>query len=100
MAELPRLDPVFHQPVRTRLVALLRARAHSFSQLKSSLGITDGNLDAHLRKFSAARYLHSRMVFEGRPHTVYQLSESGTKAFDLYVASLGQLIDHAYQTRK
>lgn len=97
MSDLPSLDPVFHQPVRTRLAALLRSEAHSFSQLKSGLQITDGNLDAHLRKLSAAGYLHSRMVLEGRPHTIYQLSETGTEAFDEYVVNLERLIDHVRQ---
>ncbi len=95
MADLPVFDPVFHQTVRTRLAALLRFDSRSFSELKSALGLTDGNLDAHLRKLSSSGYLHSQMVFEGRPHTVYQLSESGIKAFDSYVANLEQLIDLA-----
>ena len=98
MADLPKLDPVFHQHVRTRLAVLLRSEAHSFSQLKSNLGITDGNLDAHLRKLSAAGYLHSRTALEGRPHTIYQLSESGIEAFDLYATSFGKLIDRTRQS--
>ena len=93
MADLPILDPVFHQTVRTRLAVLLRIEAHSFSQIKGALAITDGNLDAHLRKLSSAGYLHSRMVLEGRPHTNYQLSTSGKKAFDSYIAALEQLVE-------
>ena len=92
MVGLPRLDPVFHQPVRTRLAALLSIEARSFSQLKSGLGITDGNLDAHLRKLSGAGYLHSRMILEGRPHTIYQLSDSGEEAFDAYIAALELIV--------
>ena len=95
--DLPRLDPLFHQPVRTRLVALLRVKPYSFSQLKNELNLTDGNLDAHLRKLSANGYLHSRMVLEGRPHTLYQLSESGAAAFDSYISDIGTLIDHVRQ---
>lgn len=60
----------------------------SFSQLKTMLSITDGNLDAHLRKLSGAGFLHSRMVLEGRPHTVYQLSESGIQSFERYLDAL------------
>ncbi len=92
MAGLPKLDPVFHQPIRTRLAALLSTEAHSFSQLKSGLGITDGNLDAHLRKLSGVGYMHSRMILEGRPHTIYQLSESGKEAFDAYIAALELIV--------
>ncbi len=95
MTTLPKLDPIFHQPVRTRLATLLRRGGHSFSQLKQDLEITDGNLDAHLRKLSSAGYLHSQMVLDGRPHTVYQLSDSGTAAFDNYIDALEQIIDRA-----
>ena len=93
MTDLPKLDPVFHQTVRTRLAVLLSVEPHSFSQLKSSLGITDGNLDAHLRKLSSAGFLHSRMVLEGRPHTIYQLSKSGKEAFRHYVEAVSLLIE-------
>lgn len=81
----PAPDAIFHQPVRTRLCLLLYVGEPSFSQLKVALSITDGNLDAHLKKLGAAGYLHSRMVLEGRPHTVYRLSESGAKAFREYI---------------
>ena len=84
----PILDAIFHQPVRTRLSLLLYRGEPSFSQLKASLSITDGNLDAHLKKLGAVGYLHSRMVVEGRPHTVYCLSESGASAFHDYLDCL------------
>ena len=87
-APLPRLDPIFHQPVRTRLSVLLRRGEHSFSELKTALQITDGNLDAHMKKLTAAGYVHSRMILEGRPHTKYQLSPSGITAFDSYASAL------------
>lgn len=85
----PILDAIFHQPVRTRLSLLLYRGEPSFSQLKALLSITDGNLDAHLKKLGAVGYLHSRMVVEGRPHTVYCLSETGAGAFREYIDCLG-----------
>ncbi|MEM7057159.1 MAG: transcriptional regulator [Pseudomonadota bacterium] len=88
MTPVPHLDPVFHQPVRTRLAALLRRNEQSFAELKVALEITDGNLDAHMKKLTAAGYVHSRMVLEGRPHTRYQLSPSGVLAFDAYREAL------------
>jgi len=80
MENLPTLDPLFHQAVRTRLAVLLSEKAQSFAQLKSALSITDGNLDSHLRKLSSAGYLHSQMVLDGRPHTIYELSNNGMNA--------------------
>jgi DNA-binding MarR family transcriptional regulator len=57
--------------------------------------VTDGNLDAHLRKLSAAGYLHSRMVVKDRPQTMYSFSPSGKRAFAAYVLGLRAIIDHA-----
>jgi predicted ArsR family transcriptional regulator len=93
VTDLPELNSTFHQPVRTRLAVLLSRSPRSFSQLKLELQITDGNLDAHLRKLSAAGYLHSQMVFDGRPRTVYGLSSSGANAFRKYVRNLFRLIE-------
>ena len=86
----PALDALFHQPVRSRLALLLFVDELSFAQLKSALTITDGNLDAHLKKLSAAGYLHSQMVLTGRPHTIYRLSNSGKEAFESYLEALGE----------
>jgi DNA-binding MarR family transcriptional regulator len=93
MQHPPALDPVFHQIIRTCLGGLLNAGACSFTELKKRLGVTDGNLDAHLRKLSAAGYLHSRMVLKDRPHTIYSLSPSGKRAFAAYVLDLRTIID-------
>jgi predicted ArsR family transcriptional regulator len=84
----PIAEAIFHQPIRTRLSLLLYTGEPSFSQLKASLSITDGNLDAHLKKLGTVGYVHSRMVIEGRPHTVYCLSESGATAFREYLGCL------------
>jgi DNA-binding MarR family transcriptional regulator len=89
----PALDPVFHQIVRTRLGVLLNAGACSFTELKIALRVTDGNLDAHLRKLSAAGYLHSQMIVRGRPQTVYSLSPSGRRALAVYVSNLKAIIE-------
>ena len=77
------------------MAVLLAAHARSFSSLKSELDVTDGNLDAHLRKLSGAGYLHSRMITQGRPHTLYELSQSGRQAFVAYVTSMKILLERA-----
>jgi DNA-binding MarR family transcriptional regulator len=89
----PALNPVFHQIVRTRLSVLLNAGASSFTELKTALRVTDGNLDAHLRKLSAAGYLHSQMILKGRPHTMYSLSPSGKRALSTYLSDLKAIIE-------
>ena len=95
MSVLSTPDAIFHQPVRTRVAALLYRDATSFAELKRALDVTDGNLDAHLRKLGGAGYLHSRVVLEGRPHTVYELSPRGRDAFVLYLKTLRERVAFA-----
>ena len=90
---LPGLDPLLHQPVRTRLViALLGEKELSFTDLKAVLGVTDGNLDAHMKKLTEKGFIHTRMVSEGRPRTLYSLSSSGKKAVTSYLKNVKDLL--------
>jgi len=88
------LDPVLHQPVRTRIAAYLVARgATTFTELKTALAITDGNLEAHMKKLIAADYIAARRASgDGRPQTLYDLTDAGRKAFRQYVTELQQLL--------
>ncbi len=91
------LDPLFHQPARTRIAAFLAARERaSFSELKRSTGLTDGNLDAHLKKLVDAGYVAaSDIPGEGRPQTAFALTGIGRKVFVQYVESLRSLLGFA-----
>ncbi len=88
------LDPLFHQPARTRIAAFLAARERaSFSELKRSTGLTDGNLDAHLKKLVEAGYVAaSDIPGEGRPQTAFALTVVGRKVFVEYVEALRTLL--------
>jgi predicted ArsR family transcriptional regulator len=87
------LDPVLHQPVRTRLVAYLAGRGEAtFSELKKALAITDGNLEAHMKKLTAADYVETeKETGEGRPQTVYRLTALGHQQLERYVTTLQAL---------
>lgn len=89
------LDAILHQPVRTQLVAYLAARGEAtFSELKRVLGLTDGNLDAHVRKLIDAEYLIVRKeTGSGRPQTVYALTKVGNKALATYISHLSKLLE-------
>ena len=88
------LNPVLHQPVRTRLVAYLSARGEAtFNELKRVIEITDGNLEAHMKKLVGAGYVEARReTGDGRPQTFYALSSTGRTAFRAYVAALQSLL--------
>lgn len=85
-----KLDPILHQPVRTRIAAYLAARGSAtFTELKKELDVTDGNLEAHMKKLTAAKYIAAdRTKRQARPQTIYRLSKAGTKAFQIYVDAL------------
>lgn len=87
------LDAILHQPVRTRLVAFLAGRGEAtFKELKELLQVTDGNLDAHIRKLLAVKYIVSRKALIDRRHqTFYRLTDLGRKKFQKYVLSLQHL---------
>lgn len=93
--KLPSLDPLIHQPARTQLVAYLASRGETtFTELKRVLGLTDGNLDAHLKKLIEAGYLTVRKEDKtGRPHTVYGLTLLGRQALATYVSQLASLLE-------
>jgi predicted ArsR family transcriptional regulator len=94
-SSLPVLDALLHQPVRTQIAAFLAGRGEAtFAELKRTLGVTDGNLDAHLSKLLDAGYLECRKETSaaGRPQTVFALSSPGREAFAAYVASLSALL--------
>src|SRR5262245_9993794 len=92
MKRAPDLNPVFHQTLRTRIAALLSVRPYSFSELKSALGLTEDNLDAHLRKLSSSSNLHNRLVLTNLKKTIYDLSPSGKRAFADYLVALKAII--------
>ena len=94
------LDPLLHQPLRTQLVAFLAgAGEQTFSDLKRQLGVSDGNLDAHLKKLLAADYVTVRKeTGNGRPQSCFALTPSGRAALAAYVAALQRLLPLAAET--
>jgi predicted ArsR family transcriptional regulator len=90
----PQLDPLLHQPVRTRMAAFLAARGTAtFTEIKRALDLSDGNLEAHMKKLVASDYVETtRLHGEGRAQTVYALTPAGREAVSAYVQALAQLM--------
>lgn len=89
------IDAILHQPLRTRIVAYLSTRGEAtFSELKSILDVTDGNLEAHIKKLRAAEYVTThKEKGQGRPQTFYRLTNAGKQAFKQYVDQLQNLLN-------
>lgn len=88
------LDALLHQPLRTQLVAYLAAAGEqTFSDLKRQLEVSDGNLDAHLKKLLAADYVAVRKTSgNGRPQSFFVLTPLGLTALQRYVQQLQKLL--------
>lgn len=90
------LDALLHQPLRTQLVAFLAgAQEVTFTQLRQTLNVSDGNLESHLKKLIAADYVGVRKESgQGRPQTYYFLTTVGNAALQNYVLILQKLLSN------
>lgn len=94
MAEL---NETIHQTVRLRIMAALVTLAPGsevdFTYLRSLLGVTDGNLGAHLRKLEEAGYIAVNKTFiERKPHTYVSATSEGRDVFNEHVAALESIL--------
>lgn len=93
-AAVPDLNRVIHQRVRLGIMSALAVNASlTFNDLKSLLGITDGNLSVHARKLEEAGYVTCTKSFVNRvPKTEYTLTETGRRALEHYLDQMETLI--------
>jgi DNA-binding MarR family transcriptional regulator len=89
-----KLDRVIHEKGRMAIMSLLAANAElSFTEMKQTLGMTDGNLSVHLRTLQEAGYIAISKTFQDRkPLTTCSLTASGRKAFAGYIDLLEQIV--------
>jgi DNA-binding HxlR family transcriptional regulator len=90
----PPLDRLIHERNRLGIVSALAVnRSLTFSELKSLLRTTDGNLSVHARRLEQAQYVSCTKSFEGRvPRTEYRLTATGRKALERYLDHMEALI--------
>lgn len=88
------LDRLLHERMRLGIVsALAAADDMSFTDLKSALSATDGNLGVHARKLEDAGYVACEKTFSGRtPRTGYRLTASGKRALEKYLDHMDAII--------
>ena len=88
------LDKVIHERMRLGIISALAANEKlSFSDLKSLLNTTDGNISVHARKLEDAGYLAMKKSFSGRtPLTEYKITKEGRKALEKYLDHMEALI--------
>jgi DNA-binding MarR family transcriptional regulator len=88
------LDRVIHERGRLAIMSMLAASPElSFTELRDTLEMTDGNLTTHMRTLKEAGYVSIAKSYRNRrPLTTVSLTAAGRQAFAHYVALLEQIV--------
>jgi DNA-binding MarR family transcriptional regulator len=88
------LDRVIHEKGRLAIMSMLAADPElSFTELRDTLGMTDGNLTTHIRTLQESGYVAVSKTYEkNRPLTTCSLTANGRKAFTTYIDLLEQIL--------
>jgi DNA-binding transcriptional ArsR family regulator len=89
------LDPLLHERGRLAIVSVLAPvpGGLSFTELRDTLEMTDGNLSVHLQKLEEKGYVAIDKRFVGRrPQTTCRLTKAGQQAFGRYLEHLEALV--------
>jgi DNA-binding MarR family transcriptional regulator len=88
------LDRLIHERLRLGIVSALAVNGSmTFTDLRTLLNATDGNLSAHARRLEEAGYIVCRKSFEGRiPRTDYELTPQGRRELEAYLDHMEALI--------
>ena len=88
------LDRVIHEKGRLTIMSLLAASPElSFTEMRDTLGMTDGNLTTHIRTLQEAGYVSvAKSYKKNRPLTTCTLTAQGRKAFAAYINLLEAIV--------
>ena len=89
-----KLDRLIHERGRLAIMSLLAAsESLTFTEVKGTLGLTDGNLSVHIRKLEEAGYVSvDKQFVDRKPRTSYALTSPGRAAFALYIGALEEIV--------
>lgn len=92
--DLGKIDEVIHGRLRLGIMVYLAdAESADFTELKTVLEATQGNLSVHLKKLEEAGYVAITKSFvNNKPLTRVAILPEGRKAFAAYLEALGGLI--------
>lgn len=92
------LERVFHEPNRLAIMSAVCAASEGirFRDLKANCGLTDGNLNRHLKVLGDAGVIRvdKRFVAE-KPCTTIHLSKTGLARFQEYLDALAVVLNAA-----
>ncbi len=85
---------LIHERMRLAIVSALAVNpALTFTELKTLLETTDGNLSVHARKLEEGGLVQCTKSFAGRmPRTEFRITPKGRKALERYLEHMESLI--------
>lgn len=94
LADLGKIDDVIHGRLRLGIMIYLAdVETAEFTELKTALEATQGNLSVHLKKLEEAGYVTLDKSFrDNKPLTTATITKDGRNAFANYLEALGGLI--------
>jgi DNA-binding MarR family transcriptional regulator len=93
--DVNRIDDVIHGRVRLGIIAYLSTvETAEFTELKTMLETTAGNLSVHLRKLEEAGYVSvSKSIIFRKTLTRASITAQGREAFRAYLSEVRALLD-------
>lgn len=94
LQELGRIDEIIHGRLRLGIMVYLAdVEAADFTELKTVLEASQGNLSIHLKKLEAAGYVAIDKSFrDNKPLTRVSITNDGRRAFAAYLEAISGLI--------
>jgi len=88
------IDDVIHSRVRLAIMSyLMTAKEADFTELKTVLKVSDGNLSTHLTKLETTGYVEQEKQFKNKkPQTMVRMTTDGEAAFRTYLEGLAAMI--------
>ncbi len=94
------LDEIVHSPVRLAiLIFLLPRNKTTFPFIRDALGLTGGNLSAHLKKLANSGLIEmSKMFVNAKPTTIISISDKGRSTITEYASNLSSVLRNTLTT--
>lgn len=92
------VERVFHEPNRLAVMSAVCAsdRGATFNELKAACGLTDGNLNRHLKVLAEAGAVRIEKAFvDDKPRTTVHVTSLGLARFNDYLAALAKVLQKA-----
>lgn len=94
MGIIDKLNKDFESRVRLGIMSILMVNDWvDFTEMKSLLDITDGNLASHSSALEKGEYIEVKKEFVGKkPKTSYRVTNKGSVTFEQHLKSLEKLL--------